>query len=125
MEKNEITTINSLSEVEITTDLMATDDFSSKYNLLSATIKQLQELKDKLDADIKTEMLKHYMETGEQSVDSPACKFTYVPAGTSKRFDAKALAENDPETYAKYVKVLSSSPSLRVTVKKDKGDENV
>lgn len=119
----QVTLAKKLEGVEITTALVKSQDFQVQYGGLADLIDYLTKLKKTVDAEIKETIQKEYVETGESTISTDSYSFTYVSGSTKQSFDTKKFAEENPELYAKYTKIVNSSDSLRVTKKKRKEDK--
>lgn len=116
MEDNtkQLALVNELSGVVITKDLVASDDFSKKYEYLLALIKYLDEVKSSVDDGLKTIAKDNYFTTGEPSIVSTGFRYTYIPETTRETFDSKALKADNPSIYKEYVKVSHVKETFRV-----------
>nr|DAH56633.1 MAG TPA: hypothetical protein [Caudoviricetes sp.] len=104
---------------ELTLEVLRSDDFAVVYKLVDNMIETMTAAKKQADEKIKALMKEEYLRTGNQTIKANGITATYVPGGVRETFDAKAFKADDPETYAKYVKVSSTSDSLRMKVKKE------
>lgn len=109
--------INQLATVQLTNELVASEDFVNNYTNLIAASKYLEDLKKNIDNSIKELVKEQYFETGEASIESNGYKYTYIPETVRESLDSKALKAADPELYKQYVKVSNVSDSLRITKK--------
>ena len=117
----EMLPIDDLAITEVTEAVLTSENFAQDYAYLVNMIAKLDEVKKSVDAQIKSVMRDHYLETGESSVTSGDIRYTYVPGSTRETFDAKAFKAADPDLYNKYVKVSAVAESLKaVKINKDK-----
>lgn len=88
-----------------------------RYADLETTIKELEETKKKVRAEIQ-EAMEFY---GVRSFENDFLKLTLVAPSVSTTIDTKALRISDPDTYdtlmEKYPKVTERKQSLRVTTR--------
>jgi len=117
MAENQLTVINSLAETEITSELVASQDFNLKYKLLLDTMAKLEEIKTEVNKRIQEVLRDQYLSSGEQSVASENYTYTYVPGSMRETFDTKSFKVDQPELYKKYVKTSEVKESLRVNKK--------
>ena len=54
---------------------------------------------------------------GIQKFECDELTITHVDAGTSERFDSKALKEELPDIYDQYVKITPVKSSIRLKIK--------
>lgn len=120
MEKNteQLALVNTLEGVVVTKELVASADFSQKYEYLLGLISYLDSIKKAVDSGVKEIVKDNYFETGESSVVSEGFRFTYVPATTREGVDTKKLKTENPELYKQYVKISNVNESFRVTALK-------
>lgn len=80
---------------------------------LEKQIKALEEEEEQIKAEVIAEMKKNAVKTHE----SLTIRVTYKSAGTSTRFDAKALEAENEEIYKKYLKTSKTKESLTIKLK--------
>ena len=80
---------------------------------LEAQIKALEAEEEEAKALVIQEMKKNAVKTHE----SPTIRVTYKSAGTTTRFDAKALEAENEEIYKKYLKTTTTKESLTIKLK--------
>lgn len=80
---------------------------------LEEQIKALEEEEEQIKAEVIAEMKKNAVKTHE----SLTIRVTYKSAGTSTRFDAKALEAENEEIYKKYLKTSTTKESLTIKLK--------
>lgn len=84
---------------------------------LEQTIKELEETKDKVRAEL-LQAMEYY---GLRSIDNDILTMTVVAPSVSTTIDTKAIRISDPDTYEdlleKYPKVTERRQSLRIKVK--------
>lgn len=79
-----------------------------------------KEFKDKLVELIEeNELKKASFESNDKTL-----KITYTPGGTTDQFSSKALYEEDPDTWRKYLRPQTRKGSIRITVREDKNEKN-
>lgn len=111
---NELMQIMSdLQGVSMTPEVLASDDFASKYTKLCEFVEQATKIKEVIDAGIMEIVKTNYLETGDSSVKNGEYIYTYVPATEAITLDSKKLKEEQPEIYAKYAKKTSRKDSIR------------
>lgn len=85
----------------------------------------LRSLKSRIDAlteeydAIKDILLKKMVEVGDKTAECDGVKITYVPPTERKSFDGKAFQKDNKELYDKYIRLTSTNPQLRITIKTD------
>lgn len=98
-------------------------DFALAYKSLIETIKELEEIKE----GVQNKIIELYKENigifGVKTFESPDIKFTYTPAGVTKRFDSVCFKQENPEDYEYYVKETPTKEKLTITIKKEKENE--
>lgn len=67
--------------------------------------------------NIKAQILEAMETNGIQKFECDELTITHVDAGTSERFDSKALKEELPDIYDQYVKITPVKSSIRVKIK--------
>lgn len=103
--------------------IIASPEFAKRYGCLTDLIRQLNNVKDHVDANIKELVKENYSKTGENSVYSESLedtlgytlRYTYVPGSSRISFDSKSFKEENPDLYKKYAKISSVSDSLRIS----------
>ena len=91
-------------------------------------IKELETEKKLIDEKQKKfrEKLEQLMEengiTGFESNDK-TLKITYTPSTETTQFSSKALYEEDPDTWRKYLRPQKRKGSVRITVREEKENE--
>lgn len=121
---NQIVLASQLDKVEVSADLVKSENFSKSYDSLVELINYLKNIKETVDGEIKKIIEKNYQETGESSIKSEDFNFTYVAPSTKQDFDKKKLKEEQPDIYAKYTKVTDVSAQLRVTKRKKESEKD-
>ncbi len=111
----QMNSIVSLSETEISKEILASEDFTDSYSNLVALTKYLEDLKKNIDNSIKDCLKDQYFESGEASMEANGMRYTYVPETSRETFNTKDFKAENPELYKKYVKVSPVSESLRTT----------
>lgn len=121
---SDMASIGSL-EVIPTFDLptITSEDFSKKYDLLVHSIKQLTELKKKVDEKIKEEMEGIYNKTGDATLISGDRKYTYIPPSSRITIDSEKLKQERPDVYTEYARISQVSATLRSSTVKPKEEE--
>lgn len=113
--EGELLALTKLGDVPLTPALIASNDFAVKYEYLTLVLQKLGEVKKNIDGTIKDIVKDNYLSTGKNSVASEGYRYTYVPEGTREALDVKAIKKEEPELYRKYIKISTTSDSLRVT----------
>ncbi len=122
---SELTSVNDLSTVEITKELIMSPQFAQKYEYLLSLESYITAVKAAVNEGLKSLAKDNYFETGESSITSGKYRYTYVPESTRESFNVKALKADDPEMYKKYVNVSPVKETFRVTkIEKKKDGEN-
>lgn len=67
--------------------------------------------------DIKSAALAAMKKHGLKSWDCEQLKMTYVPEGSSQRFDSAAFKKDHPDLYAQYMKEINTKESIRITIR--------
>lgn len=117
--------INNLQQVEVTKELLQTNDFSESYLLLKRTIDQLKAVKESIDAKISDVIVPLNAEDGTTTISSDKLNFTYCAPTTQMSVDSGKLKKDFPEIYKACIKSIQKKGSLRVTERKvDSGEEN-
>ena len=115
----------SLQNVEVTRELLQTNDFSEKYLALKKTIDQLKEIKEAVDAKISAVIVPLNLEDGTTTISSDKLNFTYCAPTTSVSVDGTKLKKEFPDVYKQCVKTSQRKGSLRVTEREsNSGEEN-
>ena len=122
--KFELSKIEGLSNVPVTKELLRTGDFSETYSQLTALIDYLNGIKNVVDLGVREIVKDNYYENNESSVEAGDVRFTYVPPSTRESFDSKKLKEDDPELYARYVKVSNVKENMRISKIKKKEEKD-
>lgn len=78
-----------------------------------AMVKKWQQRYD----DIKTAAMESMKKYGVKSWDCEQLKMTYVPEGSSQRFDSAAFKKDHPDLYAQYMKETKTKESIRITIR--------
>jgi predicted phage-related endonuclease len=118
-----IDTLAALSNVEVTKEVIESEDFSANYEALNAAIKQLSAAKDAINKKISEVIQPMYAKDGTTTLVSNKYNFTYCAPTTSLNVDSTKLKKEYPDVYNKCVKVSNRAGSLRVTERKD-GEDN-
>ena len=122
---NQVVLASQLDHVEVTSDVIESENFAQKYKSLDQLIKYLQGIKTAINTEIKKIIEENYAESGDSSIRNDFFTFTYVSPTTKEDFDVARFKEENPELYKKYVKITNVSGSLRTTAKKEKKREKV
>jgi hypothetical protein len=122
---NQVVLASQLDHVEVTSDIIESENFAQKYKSLDQLIKYLQGIKTAINTEIKKIIKENYAESGDSSIRNDFFTFTYVSPTTKEDFDVARFKEENPELYKKYVKITNVSDSLRTTAKKEKKREKV
>jgi len=117
---NQIVLASQLDHVEISADVVKSENFSLQYESLDNLIKYLTSIQKAVNTEIKKIIEKDYADSGVSSLKSDKYSFSYVAPSTKQTFDVKKFMEENPELYKKYLKISKVSDSLRVTKKKEK-----
>lgn len=121
---NQIVLASQLDKVEVSADLIKTENFSKSYDSLLNLIKYLESIKETVDGQVRKIIEDNYQETGETSIKTDSFNFTYVAPTTKQGFDKDKLKSEDPATYAKYIKVTNVKGQLKVTKRKKNTEED-
>lgn len=78
-----------------------------------AMVKKWQQRYD----DIKTAAMESMKKYGVKSWDCEQLKMTYMPEGSSQRFDSAAFKKDHPDLYAQYMKETKTKESIRITIR--------
>lgn len=113
--------LNAITAFDLPT--IQSPDFNTKYTLLVDYLNQLDELKKKVDGEIKRVMEDEYNTSGETNLVSGDRKYTYIPPTTRVSVDSKKLQAECPDIYAKYARVSQVSAVLKSTVMTPKEDK--
>ena len=111
----QLDSLQTLETRSLTPEIIATQDFSQQYERLSILIKQLDDIKKRVDSEIKEIVQEHFLLTGNQSLVTDGYKYTYIPESIRESVDIKKLKQENPELYKKYVKISNVSGSMRAT----------
>lgn len=94
-------------------------------------LKEIKELKDKLEAEekeIKSEMLEELKKLGKDNYKDEYAELSIIAPTQSVSIDAKAIEKKDAELYVKlmndYPKVTKRAGYLRVKILGEKNDGN-
>ena len=117
---NQIVLASQLDHVEISADMVKSENFSLQYESLDSLIKYLSSIQKAVNAEIKKIIEKDYADSGESSLKTDKYSFSYIAPSTKQTFDVSRFMEENTELYKKYLKVSKVSDSLRVTKKKEK-----
>lgn len=115
---NQVVLASELDNIVVTPELIKSEDFSKKYQSLEELINYLTAIKKTINESIQSIAESSYQDSGDSSIRSKDYIFTYIAPSTKATFDSKKLKEENPELYAKYVKVNKTASSLRVTKRK-------
>ncbi len=58
-------------------------------------------------------------EYGVKTWDAGRLRVSYTPVSQSKSFDTKKFQEENPELYAKYLRITTKADSVRITIRED------
>ena len=103
---------------ELTLAVVQSQEFSEKYNLLCEQLEKIQETKKQIDDCIKLMAKENFLETGDNQIVSGNRIYTYIPETQRETFDSKALKEDSPDIYKKYVKISKVKDSMRTSERK-------
>lgn len=117
---NQIVLASQLDHVEISADVVKSENFSLQYESLDDLIKYLTSIQKAVNTEIKKIIEKDYADSGVSSLKSDKYSFSYIAPSTKQTFDVNKFMEENPELYKKYLKTSNVSDSLRVTKKKEK-----
>lgn len=117
---NQIILASQLDHVEISADVVKSENFSLQYESLDDLIKYLTSIQKAVNTEIKKIIEKDYADSGVSSLKSDKYSFSYIAPSTKQTFDVNKFMEENPELYKKYLKTSNVSDSLRVTKKKEK-----
>lgn len=95
-----------------------TPEFQAAYAHLADLVSKATDFKKMVDSRIREELEKEYNETGDGRIANDDFTIVYVGRGVRESFDSKALKQDDPDTYIKYVKKSIVSASIRYIKKK-------
>ena len=126
MSKNELVTVSDLSalgNLEITKELVESEDFASEYEALKAAIDVLTNAKKAIEGKIKDIIEPLYEEDGTSTLVNPKYNFTYVSATTRLTVDSAKLKKDFPDVYKQCVKTSVAAASMRVTERKSNDAE--
>ena len=112
-------TVTALKNIDITKDLVESDNFAAQYEALKVTLDQLDAIKKDIDSKIVDIVAKMYNKDGTTTVSNGKYNYTYCAATTNLGVDSAKLKEQFPDVYKQCTKVSSRKASLRVTEKKD------
>lgn len=117
--------INDLQQVEVTKELLQTNDFSEQYLVLKRTIEQLKAVKESIDAKISDVIIPLNAEDGTTTISSDKLNFTYCAPTTSMSVDGTKLKKEFPDVYKQCIKSSQRKASLRITERaSESGEEN-
>ncbi len=126
MEKNELLvlgdTVNTLSTVEVTRELIESGKLTPAYEQLKAAIDELSNLKKVLDGKIRDTITPLYENDGTTTLTDDVYNYTLVAATTSLTVDTAKLKKEFPDVYKQCVKTSQRAASLRVTKKSGEDD---
>lgn len=88
-------------------------EFGARLIEIEKRIKALTDVEKKL----KSSLLAAMAQTGTVKIETPNLMINYVAATDRESLDSKALKEELPDIYDRYVKMTSVKPSVRVKVK--------
>lgn len=97
-------------------------DDTPKY--IAAVTPLLRSLKERIDAltaeydTIKNNLMMQMQEHGDKTAECDGLKVTYTPPTERRSFDSKAFQKDNKDLYDKYTKLTSTSPQIRITIKK-------
>lgn len=114
---NELLAINELKSIDLahlTTEIINSDDFNQKYDMLLSVLDRLNTLKTDINESIKSTLKEQYMKTGEGKLSTDKFVYSYIPGSTKTMIDTTKLKAEDPDTYKKYVKISTVKESVRV-----------
>lgn len=117
---NQIALVSQLDHVEISAEMVKSENFSLQYESLDDLIKYLTSIQKAVNTEIKKIIEKDYADSGVSSLKSDKYSFSYIAPSTKQTFDVNKFMEENPELYKKYLKTSNVSDSLRVTKKKEK-----
>lgn len=117
---NQIALASQLDHMEISADMVKSENFSLQYESLDDLIKYLTSIQKAVNTEIKKIIEKDYVDSGVSSLKSDKYSFSYIAPSTKQTFDVNKFMEENPELYKKYLKTSNVSDSLRVTKKKEK-----
>lgn len=103
---------------ELTLAAVQSEEFSEKYNSLCEQLEKIQETKKQIDDCIKLMARENFLETGDNQIVSGDRIYTYIPETQREIFDSKALKEDSPDIYKKYVKISKIKDSVRTSKRK-------
>lgn len=121
--ENKLVTMNdmmALKEATITTELVKTEDFAAKYEILTAAIEQLTAVKKAIDGNIKDLIGEQYEKDGTSKIENNKFNFSYVAPTVRLTVDSAKLKSEYPDVYNSCIKSGSVAASLKVTKKKEK-----
>lgn len=117
--------INDLQQVEVTKELLQTNDFSEQYLVLKRTIDRLKAVKESIDAKISDVIIPLNAEDGTTTISSDKLNFTYCAPTTSMSVDGTKLKKEFPDVYKQCIKSSQRKASLRITERaSETGEEN-
>lgn len=117
--------INNLQQVEVTKEVLQTNDFSEQYLALKRTIDQLKAVKESIDAKISDVIIPLNAEDGTTTISSDKLNFTYCAPTTSMTVDGTKLKKEFPDVYKQCIKSSQRKASLRITERaSETGEEN-
>ena len=117
--------INDLQQVEVTKELLQTNDFSEQYLVLKRTIDRLKAVKESIDAKISDVIIPLNAEDGTTTISSDKLNFTYCAPTTSMTVDGTKLKKEFPDVYKQCIKSSQRKASLRITERaSESGEEN-
>lgn len=93
-------------------------------------IKDLETKKKLIDAkekEFKNKLVQIIEENGLTNAsyesNDKTLKITYTPGGTTNQFSSKALQEEDPDTWRKYLRPQTRKGSIKITVREEDNEE--
>ena len=91
------------------------EDVVEQYMSAMNTMKTLEPIVENFKEGLKKAMNEH----GIKSWDIGKMKATITPGGLKKTFDAKAFQSDHPDLYKEYLKVSTTSASIRITIREE------
>lgn len=123
LDNDKLALINKVINAPITKEVVSSDDFSMVWNYLTSFKEYIDSAIDTAKEEVKNVVKDNYFATGESSIVNNGYRYTYIPETSRETFNSKALKEDDPELYKKYVKVSSVKETFKATPIKKKEEK--
>ena len=111
-------TILSLKDIELTKEVVESEDFAAKYGDLKEIIAILSDVKKTLEDKVKDVIEPMYAMDGTNSIVNKKYNFSYVAPTVRVTVDSAKLKKDFPDVYKECIKTSSVAATMRVTERK-------